>query len=555
MTNKLDAAQWASLEPRYAELEARELSSVTELEGWLLDRSELDAAAEEAHSRAYIRMTCATGEPTVQAEYLRIAQEVCPPTKEAQFRLDRRLANSPLAKELDPKRYAVLLRETRAAVELFREENLSLQAETEGLAQQYNGLIGAMSVELDGEAHTLQEAGLFFDGLDRGKRREAWQACANRRLEDRAAINELFDRQLATRTKMARNAGFENNVGYAFVAKRRFDYTADDCRNLHRSIAESCVPRRQQNLSERASKLGLDALYPWDLFVDPDGQEPLRPFSGVDDLVSGVSRIFHRLDPELGGLFDTLRDGESLDLESRPGKAAGGYQVMLDEVRKPFIFMNAAGTHEDVNTLVHEGGHALHSLLCRDDPLLVYRDCGAEFCEVASMGMELMAHPYLDEFYDAEAAERARRTHLRSILKSLPFIAQIDAFQHWIYTHPEHTHQERDDRWVSLDERFRPGISWDGVEEARRAEWHRVPHLFSHPFYMIEYAIAQLGALELWQHCAEDESRAITNYKRALAFGGSLPLPDLFATAGLSFDFSPETVDRLMRAIVARFSK
>lgn len=554
MTNKFDAAQWINLAPRYAELAARELSNIAELECWLLDRSELDAAAKEAHSRAYIRMTCATDEAAVQAEYLRIAQEVRPLTMKAQFRLDRKLAACSLANELDPKRYAVLLRETRAAVELFREENLSLQADDEGFAQQYNGRIGAMSVQLGGEAHTLQQAALFFDGLDRGKRRDAWIACANRRLEDRTAIDELFDKQIATRTEIARNAGFENYVDYAFVAKRRFDYTPDDCLSLHSSIAEACVPRRQQSLSERASKLSLDVLHPWDLFVDSDGLEPLRPFSDTGDLVSGVSRIFHRLDPELGSLFDTLQDGESLDLESRPGKAAGGYQAMLAEVRKPFIFMNAAGTHEDVNTLVHEGGHALHSLLCREDPLLVYRDCGAEFCEVASMGMELMAHPYLDEFYDAEAAERARKNHLQGILKSLPFIAQIDAFQHWVYTHPEHTHQERDNQWVALDKRFRPGVSWESVEEARRAEWHRVPHLFSHPFYMVEYAIAQLGALELWQQCSEDEARAIANYKRALTLGGSLPLPDLFAAAGLSFDFSSETVDRLMCAVAARLS-
>ncbi len=550
----IDATNWNQLEPFYSELLERGLSSVAELEALLHDRSELDAAAEEAKSRAYIRMTCFTEDQEASEAFLNIVQEVEPRLKKAHFDLDRKIVDSPLAKELDVERYRILLRELRARVGIYREENLELVAEDEALSQKYNSIIGAMSVELDGETKTLQQAGLAFDGVDRDKRRQAWVACADRRLEDHETLDELFDKLVAARHQIALNAGFANYVEYAFVNRGRFDYTPDDCKALHAAIAELCVPLQLENLRERAEKLQLDVLLPWDLHVDPDGQKPLRPYSESEELVAGTSRVFHRLDPELGALFDTMRDGQSLDLDSRAGKSAGGYQIMLQQSRKPFIFMNAAGTDDDLRTMVHEGGHALHSMLCREDPILMYRDCCAEFCEVASMSMELLAQPYFDEFYDDETAERARRKQLQAITKSLPFIAQIDAFQHWLYTNPEHTHAERDAQWLELDARFRPGVSWDGVADAHCKEWHRVPHLFSYPFYMIEYAIAQLGALQLWTQSTTDEKRALTNYKRALRLGGSKPLPELFEAAQLEFDFSHKTVARLMAAIQARLS-
>jgi len=552
--NDLDATSWKQLEPFYSDLLQRELNSASELEELLHDRSELDAAAEEAKSLAYIRMTCFTDDDEVSEAFLNIVQEVDPCLKKAQFDLDRKIVDSPAAGELDAERYGILLRELRARVGIYREENLELVAEDEALSQQYNSIIGAMSVELDGETQTLQQAGLAFDGVDREKRREAWVACADRRLEDHEALDELFDKLIAARHQIALNAGFANYMEYAFVDRSRFDYTPDDCKALHAAIAELCVPLQLENLRERAEKLGLEVLLPWDLHVDPDGHKPLRPYSDSEELVAGTSQVFHRLDPELGALFDTMRDGESLDLDSRAGKSAGGYQVMLQRSRKPFIFMNAAGTDDDLRTMVHEGGHALHSMLCRDDPLLMYRDCCAEFCEVASMSMELLAQPYFDQFYDEVTAERARKKQLQAIIKSLPFIAQIDAFQHWLYTNPVHTHAERDAQWLELDARFRPGVSWDGVTDAHSKEWHRVPHLFSYPFYMIEYAIAQLGALQLWTQSTSDEQRALTNYKRALGLGGSRPLPELFEAAELEFDFSSKTVAGLMAAIQARLS-
>ncbi len=545
----LDATNWQELEPLFRELVQRPIASSAQLEQLLLDRSELDAAVLEAQALAYIQTTRFTKDTTAAEAYRKFTDEIDPKAKKAGFEIDRKVVASPFAAELDSKRYEVLLRDLRANVGLFREENLPLDAEDHSLRQEYNSIIGSMSVEVDGKVQTLQQASLYFDGTDRELRREAWVACGRRRLEDRQALNELFDRQIVLRTKVARNAGFENYLDYAFALHRRFDYTAVDCEDFHRSIADLCTPLYSAMLRQREEKLGLETLHPWDVHVDLEGGAPLRPYSSVEQLVEGTSRIFHRVDPELGVLFDTMRDGESFDLDSREGKADGGYQTMLDRSRKPFIFMNAAGTDRDLQTMIHEGGHAMHSLLCKADPLRSYRDCCSEFCEVASMAMELFAHPHLDEFYDPECGQRSRRGHLQGIVKLLPFVAQIDAFQHWLYTNPDHTHAERDDYWVELDALYRPGVSWEGVEDCRRSEWHRIPHLFIHPFYMIEYGIAQLGALGLWQQSLESTERALSNYKRALTLGGSRPLPELFQTAGLEFDFSKPVVGRLMRAV------
>jgi len=357
---------------------------------------------------------------------------------------------------------------------------------------------------------------------------------------------------LDVRGRIAGNAGLPDYRAYVFKAKHRFDYGPEECAAFHRAAEELVVPLVAELNRERAELLGVDRLRPWDLAVDVHGRDPLRPFSGADDLIDRSSRLFHRLesgDAGLGALFDTMRDGTSLDLEARPGKAPGGYQQSLDRRRRPFIFMNAAGTQRDVDTMIHEAGHAFHSMLCSGDPIRDYRHAPIEFAEVASMSMELLAHPYLDEFYSDAEVDRARRTHLEGIIRFLPWCATIDAFQHWLYTNPGHDLEARTARWLELQDRFAPGIDWSGLEDARAAGWHRQLHIFEVPFYYIEYGIAQLGALQLWLQSREDEGRALANYRAAMTLGGSKPLPELFAAADLEFDFGPATVRRLVEAV------
>jgi oligoendopeptidase F len=353
---------------------------------------------------------------------------------------------------------------------------------------------------------------------------------------------------------LALNAGFENFRDFQHRRMHRYDYEPADCERFHEAVEKHCVPVMRTSHAERRETLGLDALRPWDLGVDVHGRDPLRPFAGGDDLVERTSRLYHRMDERLGAMFDELRTGDCLDLETRKGKAPGGYQYQRERTRKPFIFMNASGVQRDLVTMVHEAGHAFHSMVCREEPILTYRSAPMEFCEVASMSQELLCFPYLDEFYGPDEADRARRDQLEGLAKTLPWIATIDAFQHWIYTNPDHDRDARRAKWVELEARFGGDVDWSGLEDVRASLWQRQLHLFGVPFYYIEYGIAQLGALQVWCNSLADEKGAIERYLDGLRLGGSRPLPTLFETAGAAFDFGPETVGPLMERVAGELA-
>ena len=541
-----DASQWAKVQPLYQALLDRPLKCDGCLQTLLLDRSELDAAVSEARANLYINMTRHTDDEAAKSAYLSFVENVEPKLKQIGFELDKRIATSPHASKLDQKRYGVLLRNLKADVELFRPENIPLQTQETKLAQQYEETCGAMTVHFRGEEKTLPQMGKYLEETDRALREEAWRLVAERRYRDRERIDAIFDEMVKLRHTMGRNAGFQSYIQYAFKSKHRFDYTADDCREFHRAAEQICVPVLRHLNHERAAALKLDRLRPWDLAVDSKGRAPLRPFRTCDELIDNTSRLFHEMNPSLGQMFDTMRHGDCLDLDSRKGKAPGGYQYNRDRVRQPFIFMNAAGLHRDLITMVHEAGHAFHSMLCANDPLVDYRHSPIEFAEVASMSMELLSYPYLKHFYNDADAARAIRNHLEELARMLPWIATIDAFQHWIYEHPNHTRAERSTYWIELDARFGPAVDWTGLEQYRETMWHRQLHPFTVPMYYIEYGIAQLGALQMWLQFRRDRQRAIDNYRNALSLGGSRPLPELFAAAELKFDFGPDTMRSLM---------
>jgi oligoendopeptidase F len=368
-------------------------------------------------------------------------------------------------------------------------------------------------------------------------------------MQDVDRFNDIFDEMIKLRHQCARNAGFRNYRDFVFKKMHRFDYTPRHCEDFHEACEKAVVPLLRRLNRERQELLGVDSLRPWDLAVDVRGREPLKPFDSPAELVDRTERIFRRMDESLGRLFARLREPGCLDLETRKGKAPGGYQYERDRSRQPFIFMNAAGVHRDVDTMLHEGGHAFHSMLSEHEPLLHYRHPPMEFCEVASMSMELTAHPFMSEFYDEADANRAVREHLEGVIATLPWIATIDAFQHWLYTNPEHSRSERESKWIDLTDRFGPAVDHSGIETYRPNSWQRQLHLFGVPFYYIEYGIAQLGALQLWLQYKNDRAKAIANYRHALSLGGARPLPELFKAAGLRFDFGPETVRTLVAAV------
>jgi len=555
----IDAGVWENVRPLFDALTGRDVRSAGELETWLADRSELDATCSEARAELYIAMTCRTDNEGASAAWTRYLEDTLPPLKKASFALDVQQAKLMKAHELDAQRYGVLARETETDVRLFREQNVPIESELAKLDQQYDKLIGAMMVDFDGETRTLPQMSKFQESGDRELRERAWRAGAERRLQDADAIETIFDEMLAKRHTLAQNAGFEDYRAYAFDAMHRFDYTPAMCESFHDAVEKHVIPFVKRLELRRRVRLGIDRLRPWDTAVDDKGREPLTPFTTGQELIDKTRDVFGKLDGGLAALFRSLGDdmAGSFDLESRKGKAAGGYQYMRDRSRTPFIFMNAAGLHRDVETMVHEAGHAFHSLLCKDEPLVHYRHSPIEFAEVASMTMELLTMPHWGAFYpSAEDADRARRKQMEGSLALLPWIATIDAFQHWMYTHPGHSRGARRECWLAINERFGSDLDWTGIEESLEKQWQRQGHLFGVPFYYIEYGIAQLGALGIWMRSLEEGvDHALSLYTEALTIGGARSLPELFETAGVPFDFSAARIGSLVRMVEDELEK
>lgn len=552
---ELDAARWDRLDPLYQALADRPVASRAEFDQWVLDRSELDAAASEARANLYIAMTCRTDDPAITDRWSRYLAEVPPKLKPVSAALDRRQIE--MHDEFAPgdARYAVLDRALRNEIELFREENVALETELSTLDQRYDQICGAMEVEFQGEKRTVPQMARFQEDTDRDLRERAWRATAERRLEDAGAISDILDRMISLRHECALNAGFDNFRDFEHRRKGRFDYSPADCQDFHAAIERHAVPFLRRMGERRRERLGLTSLRPWDLAVDERGRDPLRPFTTGQDLITRTRAVYDKIDPNLAGLFrrlgDNLQPDGCFDLDSRRGKASGGYQYMRDRSRIPFIFMNAAGLQRDVQTMVHEAGHAFHSMLCDREPLVWYRSSPIEFAEVASMTQELLTMPEWGAFYEMPSdASRARRAQLEGAVAILPWIATIDAFQHWMYTNPEHSRDERAAAWLALDERFGHALDWSGLDRIRAHTWQRQGHLFGSPFYYVEYGIAQLGALGVWaRSLAEGRTVALRDYTAALALGGSRPLPDLFAKAGIAFEFSDAAVGRTIEAV------
>jgi oligoendopeptidase F len=547
----IDLGEWAQIAPLFDQLEARapDCKTAPELERWLLDAAELSAAIDEESSRRYIAMTCHTDNPDAEKAYLHFVEHVEPQMKPRQFRLSQVYLDHPVRAQLPKDRYEVFDRNTKVHIELYRDENVPLETEEAKLGQEYQKISGSLTVNFRGEEKTLVQMGRYLEEPDRALRQESWELVSSRRLQEREKFDQIFDQLLKLREQIARNAGFKNYLGYAFRARGRFDYTPEDCVRFHATIERDVMPVLRELQAERRAQLGLATLRPWDLAVDPMNRPPLRPFEEVGKLVAGTQQIFDKLDPSLAGGFQQMQDMQLLDLANRKGKAPGGYQSTLSEARLPFIFMNAVGVQRDVETILHEAGHAFHALATRAEDFYPYRSAPIEFCEVASMSMELLGNDFLETFYVPPDVRRARRDHLEGIIEILPWVATVDAFQHWIYSHPDHTAAQRRAAWFEVMDRFGGDVDWSGFEQVRASVWHRQLHIFLYPFYYIEYAIAQLGALQVWANSRRDKTKALRDYQNALALGGSRPLPELFSAAGCRFDFSEETVKPLIALV------
>ncbi len=549
-------ATWDDLLPFYETLAATPLSAQS-VDLWLATWSRLEELIDEAATLASIAYTCDTGDAAKEAAHLRFASEIAPKQGEQNVRLARRLLALDRAGTPPPAGLETVIRRFRTDDEIFREANVPLFAELSELETDYDRITGGLTVVWDGVTKTVPQLQPYLKSPIRGVRERAFRMGADAYLHERDGLAELFDRMVETRQRVARNAGFANYQEYVFRAKYRFDYSPDDCARFHRAVEEAVVPAAGRLFEWRRRRLGVESLRPWDLLINPEHPEPLVPFRQTAEFVDRARRIFARVDPEFGVQFRTMADLRLLDLESRPGKAPGGYCATLPFRGLPFVFMNAVGVPDDVNTLVHEAGHCFHAILAHDLPVIFQRSTGMEAAELASMSMELLAAPFLvrpDGYYPPDDVRHAWLEHFEDIITSLAHIACVDAFQSWIYTSGEGGDRDaRDAAWIRIRSRFERGVDWTGLERERAARWYRQSHIFTAPFYYIEYGLAQLGALQIWRDSRADYAAAVARYKAALRLGGTRPLPEIYAAAGarLVFDAAPmhELIALVERAI------
>ncbi|MEL6535824.1 MAG: M3 family oligoendopeptidase [Bacteroidota bacterium] len=539
---------WEALEPFFQELEARELADVEALRRWFQDRSELEAALSEDAAWRYIRMTTDTADEEANARYMEFVTEIQPHIAPYSDRLNRKALDHPNLEDIQAEGYGIMLRGMRKDVEIFREENIPINTEIQAETQKYGQITGAMTVEHDGQELTLQQAGVLLQRTDRSLREEIYHKIQNRRIQDKEPLDGLYNTLIGLRHQVAQNAGFANYRDYMFTAMGRFDYTPEDAFAFHEAIAEEVVPLFSDLMKMRKEALNLDSLRPWDKAVDTTGKPPLKPFDGGDDLLEKTTTVFRKLNPYLGERLEIMRNMEHLDLVSRKGKSPGGYNYPLMEIGVPFIFMNATSTVRDMVTLLHEGGHAVHSFLVRELELVDFKSTPSEVAELASMSMELLTMDYWDEYFtDEEELRRAKRNHLEDLIFTLPWVATIDQFQHWIYENPNHTVEERLANWNQIHDRFADGMTdWGGLQEHKDYMWQKQLHLYQVPFYYIEYGFAQLGAVAVWKNYKENPEKGLQGYMDALKLGYTKSIPEVYAAAGIKFDFSREYIRELM---------
>jgi len=546
--NDFTVTTWEALEPFFKELLERRIASEQDLEQWMRDMSELEAIVSEDACWRQIRMTCDTTDKSLEEAFTYFCMEIQPKLQPYADALNKKLINSPFTQTLDQRKYFTYLRNVRKSIELFREENIPLQAALSVMQQKYGVITGAMTVEVKGQEYTLQQASKFLQDHDRNLREEVWRKMMERRQQDQDALNDLYSQLIEKRDQVAKNAGFENYRDYKFAEMGRFDYTKEDCFQFHEAVKLHVLPLVEKINLHKKDKLGLDVLRPWDTEAEPENVQPLRPFKTGQELLEKTEKCFEDLNPFFAGCLKKMNELGHLDLESRKGKAPGGYNCPLAESGAPFIFMNAAGQMDDVTTMVHEGGHAVHSFLAHPLELNAFKEYPMEIAEVASMSMELFTMSHWDAFFDdKEELKRAKEHQLERVISIFPWIATIDKFQHWIYEHPRHTVEERTEAWMNVLNEFSTNtVDFTGLEEFRKISWQRQLHLFEVPFYYIEYGIAQLGAIGMWKQFKENKEKALENYTRALSLGGTKTLPELYKAAGLSFDLSPAHIESLM---------
>lgn len=546
-----DLTSWEVVKPLYEDLSNRKFESGEDLKQWFLDKSELESYLSENMAWRYINMTCDTSDETFQKNYQFFVEEIQPHTAAYSDLLNKKALASPFLEDLTEKGYAIMVRGMKKAVEIFREENIRLETQIQLKQTEYQAITGAMTVEINGEEMTMPKAGTLLQAVDRGIREEAWLKIAERRYVEKDKLDIIFNELRDLRTRVAANAGFDNFRDYMFAAMGRFDYTPADCFDFHEAVGQTVVPLLNGLAEVKKQKLKVDPLRPWDSKADAEQRPALKPFKNGEELLDKTEICFNSIDSRLGRYIRIMRNMNHFDVDSRKGKAPGGYNYPLEEIGVPFIFMNAADSVRDLVTMVHEGGHAIHSFEVRDLPVNAFRNTPSEVAELASMAMELISMEHWDIFFDnPQDLKRAKTEHLEDILTVLPWIATVDKFQHWIYEHPEHHVDERNKMWETIFSDFLDKVTdWTGLERYKTYTWQKQLHIFEVPFYYIEYGMAQLGAISVWRNYKKDPEKGLEGYLNALKLGYTATIGEIYEAANVKFDFSKEYIAELMQFV------
>jgi len=548
ITSDFKLHKWADVLPFFEDLLNREIKGKETVWQWLLDRSDLNALLEEDLAWRYIKMTCNTVDEEAVKRYTYFIEEIEPHVSKFQNDLDEKVNQNPDFDLLDFKGADILRKNIRKDLEIFREENIPIYTEIQNKAQEYAAISGALTIAWKGEELTMPKAGVILQSTDREERREVYEKIQNRRLVEAEKLQTIFSELVTLRHSVANNAGFDNFRDYMFTSMGRFDYTPADCKVFHLAVETAVVPMVQKLTARRKKNLGVDLLKPYDLSVEENGKAPLQAFEGGQDLLDKGKTVFSKVDPFLGKCLSAMEEKGHFDLESRKGKAPGGYNYPLDQSGFPFIFMNASITLRDMVTLMHEGGHAVHSIVTRFLPLGFFKHTSSEVAELASMSMELITMDHWDVYFEnPKDLKRAKKDHLAQVIDTLPWVATIDAFQHWIYENPDHSVEQRSAAWLEISGRFSSGIvDYGGYEHFKTIAWHKQLHLFEVPFYYIEYGMAQLGAISVWRNYKKNPEKALSQYLKALSLGHTAGIREVYETAGVKFDFSEGYINELM---------
>jgi oligoendopeptidase F len=549
---------WDNLSQYFNEIEARPIDSLAEMKEWLADYSELSTVVGEEIRWRYVKTSIDTTDEIALKALQDFYINIEPQLKVVGNKINEKINNSPFKQNLkNDDDFANFIKALETDLQLFREENIAIQKELSLKENEYAMISGQWAIEQNGQQFTFQQANKFLKDQDRNLREDVYRKMLSRRLNDEVALDDLYTLLIEKRNEVAKNAGYENYRDYMFDAKHRFDYTAKDCADFQNSVAEAVVPVLAEISEKRKKQMNLSVLKPWDMQVDPLGRAPLKPFETTQEFVDKTIACFNELDTYFGERIAIMNEMNYLDLESRTGKAPGGYNMTMPEIGVPFIFMNHASSEGDVRVMVHEGGHAIHTFLAHPLKYDFFKSYPSEVAELASMSMELFSLEHWDAFYENESdLKRAKENHLIGLLGTLPGVGKGDEFQHWVYLNPNHTAEQRKQKWFELSDKFGdPTIDMSDLQEDAASSYQKILHFYQVPFYYIEYGFAQLGAIAMWKNFKQNPEKTIQQYKNALSLGYTRSIPEIYEAAGIRFDFSKAYVQELVAFVKSEIDK